>query len=189
MTTQPFTVEIIKRLFSVTEYHRLADAGILTEDDRVELIHGEIVEMSPINSPHADCVDKLSEWFILNFHGKAVTRVQNPITLSDHSEPEPDILLAKIKPEGYKSAHPVAEEVLIIVEVADTSLDKDRHIKLPLYATSEIQEAWLVNLNDQTIEIHTQPSAKGYAQIRIYHPGDTIETTLVKGLLVSDILD
>jgi Uma2 family endonuclease len=144
--------------------------------------------MSPIKGPHADCVDKLTEWFVLNFHGKAVTRTQNPLTISDHSEPEPDLLLARRKEESYKDAPPTPEDVLLIVEVAESSIEKDRHIKLPLYASAGIPECWLVDMPEQSIEVHTQPTSKGYTQIHIYQPGDTIESPQVKGLEVSDVL-
>lgn len=187
MTKQP-AIELPRRLFTVEEYHRLADAGILTEEDRVELLHGEIIKMTPIKSPHADCVDRLSEWFILHFHGKAVTRTLNPLTIPERSEPEPDVLLARMKERRYKDAHPHPADVLLIIEVGDSSIEKDRQVKLPLYAAAGIPGCWLVALPEQTIEVHTQPGPEGYAQIHIYRPGDTIDTPTVKGLNVSEIL-
>ena len=164
----------------------MGDAGVFDET-RVELIDGEIIEMSPINSPHADCVDRLNEWFILNFHKKAVIRAQNPITLNEYSEPEPDMALAIRKPEGYRNAHPKPEEILLIIEVADSSLDKDRNIKLPGYARAGIAEAWLVVLEESTVEVHTQPSAKGYDNIQIFRAGKAIESPQVKGLTVDEV--
>jgi len=187
MTRQP-AIDLPRRLFTVEEYHRLAEAGILKEEDRVELLYGELIQMTPIKSPHADCVDKLSEWFILHFHGKAVTRTQNPLTIPAHSEPEPDLLLARLKEGGYKETHPKPEDTLLIVEVADSSIKKDRQVKLPLYASVGIPECWLVVLPERTIEVHTQPGPEGYAQIHIYRPGDTIDTPTVAGLDVSGVL-
>lgn len=187
MTRQP-AIDLPRRLFTVDEYHRLAEFGILKEEDRVELLLGEIIKMTPIKSPHADCVDKLTEWFILHFHGKAVTRTQNPITISDHSEPEPDLLLARRKEGGYSKAHPKPEDTLMIIEVADSSMEKDRKVKLPLYASTGIPECWLVDLQSNTIEVHTLPGPEGYAQIHIYRPGEVVNSSTVKGLEVSSII-
>ena len=177
-----------KYRFTVEAYHRMAEAGLFLPDIRVELIDGEIIETSPIKSPHADCVDKLTEWLIIQFHKQAVVRVQNPITLDNSSEPEPDLALAIRKPEGYKSAHPTPTEILLVIEVSDTSVEKDRSIKLPLYAAAGIPEAWLVNLPEQTIEVYTEPNTEGYSNIHIYRKGDTIQTTNVKGLSVAQVL-
>ncbi|MCB0571194.1 MAG: Uma2 family endonuclease [Phaeodactylibacter sp.] len=177
-----------KYRFTVDTYHRMADAGLFPPETRVELIDGEIIEMSPIKSSHADCVDKLSEWLIIQLHQHAVVRVQNPITLDVLSEPEPDLAVVIRKPGGYKDAHPAPKEVLLLIEVADTSLEKGRNIKLPLYAAAGIPEAWLVNLPEQTIEVHTEPSAEGYSSIHIYRKGDTITTPSVKGLSMDKVL-
>ena len=179
-------ISIQKHRFTVEEYHRMGEAGLFNET-RVELIDGEIIEMSPINSPHADCVDRLNEWFILNFHKKAIIRAQNPITLNEYSEPEPDMALAIRKPEGYRNAHPKPEEILLVIEVADSSLDKDRNIKLPGYARAGIAEAWLVVLEESTVEVHTQPSAKGYDSIQIFRVGKNIDSPQVKGLTVDEV--
>ena len=177
-----------KYRFTVEAYHRMAEAGLFLPDIRVELIDGEIIETSPIKSPHADCVDKLTEWLIIQFHKQAVVRVQNPITLDNSSEPEPDLALAIRKPEGYKSAHPTPTEILLVIEVSDTSVEKDRSIKLPLYAAAGIPEAWLVNLPEHTIEVYTEPNAEGYSNIHIFRKGDTIQTPNVKGLSVTQVL-
>lgn len=185
-TVEKVEISPQKHRFTVEEYHRMGDAGVFDET-RVELIDGEIIEMSPINSPHADCVDRLNEWFILNFHKKAVIRAQNPVTLSENSEPEPDLALAIRKPEGYRSAHPKPEEILLIIEVADSSLEKDRNIKLPGYARAGIPEAWLVVLEEKTVEVHTQPSAEGYNNIQIFRAGKAIESPQAKGLTVDEV--
>lgn len=177
-----------KYRFTVDAYHRIGEAGLFPPNTRVELIDGEIIEMSPIKSPHADCVDKLTEWLIIQFRQNAIVRVQNPITLNDSSEPEPDLALVIRKSTGYRDAHPVPEEVRLVIEVADTSLEKDRKIKLPLYAAAGIPEAWLVNLPEQTIEVHSEPNAGGYSIIHIYRKGDTIQTPTIKGLSVAEVL-
>ncbi len=182
------TISASKRLLTVAEYHKMAEVGILTDQDRVELINGEIFNMSPINSSHADCVDRLTQWFVMYFYQKAIVRIQNPITLNDHSEPEPDVLIAKLKDQGYKGGHPKAEEILLLVEVSDSSLEKDRQIKLPLYAKANIPEVWIVNLEETCIEIYSKPVNGSYTQQIIYKPQDTINTNLISNLKVAQIL-
>ena len=177
-----FRIEDSIYRFSSSDYHRMMEVGILTENDRVELIDGQIIPMSPIKSPHAACVDFLTEWFVLNFHGKGIVRVQNPIALSEFSEPEPDLLLAKFKADRYQDAHPKSEEVLLLIEVSDTTLEKDQKVKIPLYAQAGIREAWIININDQNIERYTTPSPEGYNTIQIFRSGQTIETELISGL-------
>jgi Uma2 family endonuclease len=181
-------VPVQRYRFTVEQYHRMGELGLFAAAPRVELIHGEIIEMSPIKGPHADCVDKLAEWLIVNFHQHAVVRVQNPIALGNQSELEPDLALAIRKPEGYRQAHPVPSEVLLIIEVADTSAEKDRQIKLPLYAAAGIPEAWLVDLNASAVEVHTQPSEQGYSNIQIFRHGDVIQTPTVESLATEAIL-
>ena len=186
--TQFPTIDLPTRRFSVDEYRLLAKTGILTEDDRVELLYGEIVEMSPINEPHAHCVDLLAEYFILHHHNEAIVRVQNPVIISDHSQPEPDLVLAHRKEGGYKKIHPRPEDVWLIVEVADSSLEKDRVVKQSLYASAGIPEYWLVNLEDSCIEMFAEPEDDTYARVAIFRPGETIESQWGKGLEVSSVI-
>jgi Uma2 family endonuclease len=136
-----------KRLFSVTEYHRFGEAGILSEDDRVELIKGEVVEMSPIGSRHAACVRALQELVQEKLGRTAQVSVQNPIQLDEHSEPQTDVALVTPRKDRYANAHPRPADVLLVIEVADTSIEFDQSVKLPLYARAKIPEAWLVDLN------------------------------------------
>lgn len=162
-------IQISKRLFTVNEYYRMAESGILSEDDRVELINGEIIEMTPIGARHSACIDRLNTLFNLHL-GKAVTvRVQSPIRLDDRSEPQPDISLLKPRTDYYANAHPTPEEVLLIVEVADTSLDYDQKVKLPLYANALISEVWIVDIPNDRIEIHRQPLQDIYQEVRYIH--------------------
>lgn len=180
-------IPLEKRLLNTAEYHKMAAVGILSSEDRVELLNGELIKMSPINSIHANCVDQLTKWFLLQFHDKAVIRTQNPVTLDELSEPEPDLLLAKIKAEGYKLAHPSPKEVFLLIEVSDSTLDKDRLVKLPLYAEFKIPEVWIVNLVDKCVEIYTQPESKVYSKIEVFQLGDTIYREWAPGLVVSSI--
>lgn len=163
---------IRRKMFTTDEYHRMVKAGILRQRDHLELIEGEIVHKAPIGSRHAACVNRLNQSFVGNFAGKAVVHVQNPVCIGDHSEPEPDITLLKPRPDFY--AHPVPEDVLLIVEVADSSVDYDQQTKMPLYAKSGVREAWIVNLNEACVEVYTNPSDQGYDTLRKFRKGMTI---------------
>lgn len=181
--TAPYT----KFRFSVQDYYLLRDVGILNATDQVELLDGEIVPMSPIQSPHAACVDWLTEWFIVHLHGKAIIRVQNPISLSDYSEPEPDLAIVKLQGRRYRDHHPRSKDVLILIEVADSLLKKDRDVKLPLYARAEVPEVWIVNLMDQVIEQFTLPKEGHYQKIGIFQKEDRINSGMVTDFLVADV--
>jgi Uma2 family endonuclease len=167
-------VQVQKRLFSVAEYYQMAEAGILSEDDRVELIGGEIVEMTPIGSRHAACVNRLNRLFGERLVGRAVISVQNPIRLSEYSEPQPDLALLKPRADFYAQAHPKPEEVLVVVEVAETSATFDREVKVPLYARAGIAEVWLVDLAEACIEVYRQPSSQGYGETQRVQSGQLL---------------
>jgi len=154
---------ILSHQFSIEDYHRLVETGILTEDDRVELIEGMIIDMTPIGSKHASCVYYLSNTLFEKVQKRAIVAVQNPIDLSvEQSEPEPDIALLKKREDFYRDAHPKSEDILLIIEVADRSIEHDRNIKIPLYAKSLICEVWLVNLMENNLEVYRDPSLDGY---------------------------
>jgi Uma2 family endonuclease len=141
---------ISRRRFTVHDYHRMAEAGILHEDDRVELIEGEVVEMTPIGGRHASCVAELT-WLLSRQIGDELRLcVQNPVRLGEHGEPQPD--LAVIRARDYKGSLPGPEDVMLLIEVADTSLSYDREVKLPLYARAGIAEAWLVDLSEEVVD-------------------------------------
>ena len=151
------------RLFTVAEYHLMAEAGILTEDDRVELIEGALVVTSPIGSRHAACVDRVAALLHDRVSG-AIVRVQNPVRLSDRSEPQPDLSLVRARDDFYAAAHPGAEDVLLLIEVADASVMYDRNTKIPLYARSGIREVWLVDLVANVVEVQSIPAGSGYSR-------------------------
>jgi len=157
-------VQVSRRLFTVDEYYQMAQAGILSEDDRVELIEGEIIEMAAIGSRHAACVDRLTQMFVVHVAGRAIVRIQNPIHLSERSEPQPDLALLRARPDFYAAGHPGPQDVLLVVEVAETSIGFDREIKIPLYARMGIPEAWLVHLVENRIDIYRRPTPTGYAE-------------------------
>jgi Uma2 family endonuclease len=170
------SVEVAKRSFTVAEYHRMGEVGILSEDDRVELIEGEIVRMSPIGSPHAARVDALDE-FVRGALGRTViVRVQNPIQLNDYSEPQPDISILKRRDDFYKNGHPRPEDVLLVIEVSDSTLAYDRLVKVPLYARAGIPEVWIVNLNDERVEMFADPSEGAYRTTATFSRDEEVQS-------------
>lgn len=171
------------RLFTVSEYHRMAEAGIFTEDDRVELIQGEIVAMSPIGSRHAACVKKLAGLVRELLSGKSViVGIQDPVCLSDDSEPQPDLSLLRARADFYAAAHPTPEDVLLLIEISDASVMYDRNVKLPLYARSGIREVWLVDLGANMVEVHSIPLARVYSQTRRFERGSTAVSVVLPEL-------
>jgi Uma2 family endonuclease len=178
-------VQVQRRLFTVEEYHRMAEAGILSEDDRVELIEGELVTMSPIGSRHAACVKRLVRLLDRAVGDRAIVGAQDPIRLGARSEPQPDVALLRYRPDFYASAHPGPEDVLLVVEVAETSADSDRSLKIPLYARYGIPEAWLVDLLEERIEIYRHPTPQGYRSLHIAHRGETVSPALIPSLTVA----
>lgn len=159
-------VQLVRRSFTVEQYYRMAEAGILSADDRVELIEGEIVEMTPIGSRHAACVDRLTRLFVRRAGERAVVRVQNPVRLSQRSEPQPDLALLRPRADFYAQAHPGPPDTLLVVEVAETSASYDRDVKVPLYARAGVPEVWLVDLEGRGIDIFRQPGPQGYQDVR-----------------------
>jgi Uma2 family endonuclease len=184
------SVQIARHWFTVAEYNRMGETGIFSEDDRVELIEGEIFEMSPIGRRHAACVDRLTELFSEQLQRRAIIRVQNPIVLNDYSEPQPDVALLKRREDFYAQSLPIPGDVLLIIEVADTTLEYDRQIKAPLYARAGIAEVWIVNLADEQVEIYSQPANGAYQSQRQAGRGETINSpgTFNLTLGVDDIL-
>ncbi|NIR49620.1 MAG: Uma2 family endonuclease [Aliifodinibius sp.] len=168
------SLAVSRKLFTVDEYHQMAHTGILSEDDRVELLAGEIIEMSPIGSRHAACVAKLTKVLSQRVGDRAIVWVQNPIHLSRHSEPQPDLSLLKPRADFYAQDLPQAKDVHLIIEVAESSADFDRDVKLPLYAQARIAEVWLVILAEERIEVYRSPSGSAYQQTKTYRERATI---------------
>jgi len=152
----------------------MAEVGLLSEDSRVELIEGEIIEMSPIGSTHGGTVNRSSALLNRKLGDIAIVSVQNPIRLDDFSEPQPDIALLKPRKDFYSKSHPTPEDVLVVVEVTDTSVDYDRNVKLPLYARAGIPEAWLMVLARDVIEVHSQPKNGKYQKVQRLRRGKTL---------------
>jgi Uma2 family endonuclease len=163
--------------FTVEDYHRMAEAGILGEDDRVELIEGEIVEMPPLGSGHAGTVNRLTRLFGRSLGDRAVVAIQNAVRIGDLSEPQPDVALLRPRPDFYGDAHPQPEDVLLLVEVAETSVAFDRRVKASLYARSGIREYWIVDLSAGLVDIHTAPVGDVYQELRSVGPGELVSPT------------
>ncbi|NKQ37235.1 MAG: Uma2 family endonuclease [Chloroflexi bacterium] len=166
-------VQTERRLFTVEEYHQMAETGILAEDDRTELIRGEIVAMSPLGVRHAACVNRLTETLSHYFSGKAIISVQNPLQIDEYTELQPDVMLLQRREDYYVRALPAGKDVLLLIEVSDTTLAYDRMTKLPLYARTQIPEVWLVNLVDNLLEVYRTPQADEYTEFRRVYRQDT----------------
>ena len=162
------------RLFNVDEYYKMAEAGILEWGERVELLNGKIIEMSPIGLGHAHSVDLLNYLLITLLGTRAWVRVQNPLRLNGRGEPEPDVLLLRWRDDGYIDAHPTPEDVFLLIEVADSTLASDRSEKLPMYAQGEIPECWIVNLRDGVVEVYTDPAGEEYLTRQVFEAGESV---------------
>src|SRR5215510_6118822 len=163
-----------RKLFTVTEYHQMIDAGVLKEDDRVELLNGEIIEMSPIGPRHASHVDRLNELLTAKLRKVAIVRVQSPILLSDYSEPQPDLTLLKRRADFYVGGHPTPADVLVVIEVSDSTVEKDRRAKIPSYSLAGIPETWLIDLVEDRSEVHSKPYNGIYQEVRIIQRGQKV---------------
>jgi Uma2 family endonuclease len=150
------------RRFTADEYHRMGQVGILSEDDRVELIDGEVLAMTPIGPRHAASVDRCTRTFTLAAGDDAIVRVQGPVRLNLYTEPEPDVVLLRPRADFYAEAHPSPADILLVVEVADSSIDYDRSVKQYLYAQSGVREYWLVDLNENVLVRHASPEDGAY---------------------------
>lgn len=167
----------------------MVKTGVLTGDDRVELLYGEIVEMSPIGSKHSAVLNRLARHFFPLSPKRATVSTQSSLEVSDHSEPQPDLLLLKPRQDDYYHELPKVEDVLLLIEVADSSLVRDKRVKLPLYAAEGVREFWLVDLEAKAVEIHKHPSGDGYRDVRRCQGQDVVapeafaDHTLVVGTL------
>jgi Uma2 family endonuclease len=173
--------------FTVDDFHKLYETGIICDDTRVELLDGVLYLMSPINYPHAHCVNELNSFFNRNLPETYLVGVQNPIYLNQMSLPEPDVaiyLRADIQTRDY---HPTASIAQLVIEVADTTYKKDREKKLPLYAEAGVTEVWIVNLTERQVEVYTQAVNGQYRNAKIYREDQKILTLLNATLSVSQL--
>jgi Uma2 family endonuclease len=184
------TVTLRRYRFTVDQYHRMAAAEIFHPECRVELVDGDIFEMSPIGPWHSGVVNRLTHRFVAGLGDRAVVHVQNPTGLDDYSEPQPDVMLLKPRADFYGTAHPRPEDTLLLVEVSDTSLPHDRGRKLRLYARTGVPEVWIVNRRADAIEVFRAPSPEGYREVVRRHRGEELAPAAFPdlNLSVSEVL-
>lgn len=170
---------------NVDEYHRMAEAGIFGEDDRIELIDGDLIDMAPIGQAHAAIVNGLNEAFVLACAGRAIVSPQNPVRLGQWSEPQPDMTILRRREDYYATGEPPgAADVLLLVEVADSSLRFDRTVKLPLYARAGIGEVWIADVNRRVLEAFRNPSGDHYGESTRHAPGEQLALSLAPDVSV-----
>ena len=165
--------ELPKRLFTVDEYYRMAEVGILDPDARVELLEGEIVEMSPVGVRHVACVNRANALFVKHFGDRGVVSIQNPVQLSNYTEPQPDIVILKPRADYYAGKKISWEDALLVIEVSDTTIRRDRY-KLSLYARAGVSELWIEDLRHDTIFVYREPGPGTYGVSLELHRGDPI---------------
>ena len=167
--------------FSVDEYYKMIELGMLKDYEKAEIIEGELIQKMTIGDRHAAIVNVLNRFFVKNVSDEVLVSIQNPLRLSDYNEPEPDIVLADLtKFDGKR--HPRPEETLLIVEVSDTTLKYDRDTKLALYAEAEIPEVWIVNIPNEIIEVHQKPGSGIYQLTQIYKQGESVKSSVLPNL-------
>jgi Uma2 family endonuclease len=166
--------EVTKKLFTVQEYHRMARAGILQEDDRLELIDGEVIEMSPIGHRHFVSVTRASSYFMRSFGDKGIVSVQGPLRLNARTELQPDVVVLSPRADFYASKIPNPSDVLLVVEVSDTTLAMDQKIKLPRSAAAGISEYWIADLKHDVFYIYRNPKAERYVTVQTFGPGSSV---------------
>ena len=169
MSVQEATlVQVTRHRFTVADYERMCQAGIFSENERLELVCGEVIQMSPIGERHAACVAILTQLVTLRLQRSALVWVQNPLRLDEYSEPQPDLAVLKPRDAHYRTSKPTPDDVLIVIEVSDSTLEYDRKVKMPLYAGAGIAEAWVVNLPEERIEVYGGPAGGEYRTVRSY---------------------
>lgn len=169
------TAQVQYRLLSVGEVEQMVKSGILTEDDKIELIKGQLINMSPPGARHVASVNRLNTNFASQLQGRSIISIQNPIQLPPFSQPEPDAALLRPRDDYYVDAHPTAQDVLLLIEVADSSLNYDQDTKLPVYAAADVSEVWIFSLQDGWLDCYRHPSANGYRIRERFFPGDSVQ--------------
>ena len=170
----PQAAEPLRWQFTVADFTRMAGAGILSEDDRVELINGEVRAMSPVGPTHGAVINRLTMLLAPRLVGKAIVSIQNPVQLDDFSEPLPDVVVARLRDDYYALAHPSPDDVLLLIEVADSSLPYDRGEKRTRYAQAGIPEYWVIDIPRRRVFQYVAPGATGYRTERVLSAGDAI---------------
>ena len=181
---------VSKKLFTVDEYYRMLEVGVIHPDDRIELIEGEIVQMAPMSCKHGGCITFLINIFQTLINNKGIINSQIPLHLSDYSEPEPDVCILKNRKDFYRNAHAAPEDILLVIEVSLTTLRYDLNVKIPMYANSEVIEVWVVDLENEEVHQFTEPSGGEYQNHIIHHKNESIQAQQIEGVVLSvnDIL-
>ena len=170
--------------FNVREYHRMAETGVLKPEARVELLDGRIIDLSPSGPFHGGLVKRLSRFFNLQANGRWLVSIHDPLRLDDHSELEPDVMLLKPAPDDYTSRHPQPDDVFLVIEVSDSTLDYDHAEKLPAYGRAGLAEVWIVNLQDSTFEVYREPHFAGYGSKTVLHEGEQVKPLAFPDVMV-----
>ncbi len=170
-TYQSTEAQPSRHLITVKVYHKMGEVGIFAHDERVELIEGEVIDMAPIGREHAGTVNKLTNLLAHALHGRAIVAAQNPVVLGDHSEPQPDLAVLRMREDYYSKAHPGPADILLLIEVADTTVRYDREVKVPLYARHGIPEVWLIDLKERRLEVYHGPVQGEYQHVDYYRSG------------------
>jgi len=176
---------IARRRFTVAEYERMAEAGVFGPDERIELLDGEVVEMAPIRPPHSSRVDRCAHHLWRTIATEVIVRVQNPLHLSDLSMPEPDVTVLRHRDDFYGTRHPTVADVLLLIEVGDTSARFDREVKLPLYATAAVVEVWLLDVKARTVSVCTDPHEGTYRSVVQVGPGEILRPTALPSAAIA----
>lgn len=176
--------------WTLDRYHQAIKNGTFGPDDKLELLHGKLIKKMSINPPHASCLKKISKYFYRRFLDQYELMAENPVTLVNASEPEPDFSIVTLKEDNYKDAHPQAQDVFLLVEVADKSLQRDRTHKARIYAESNIPEYWIINLPEERIEVHLVPDVETgvYQSVNQYKRFSSFNSPLVGEVKVEDLL-
>lgn len=181
-------VAVAKRLITVEEYYKMAEVGILKPEDRVELLNGELFEMSPTGSRHAGIVNRLARMLNILLQDQVSVGIQTPVRIDHINEPEPDISILNYRLDDYSSSHPGPNDVLLVIEVASSSIRYDREVKMPIYARSGIPEFWIIDIENQLIEVFRKPKGRMYTDKQIFNSREDIplmgETFAVKDLII-----
>ena len=176
--------------FTVDDYHRMTEAGILLEDDRVELIEGELIKMSAIGNRHNAAVDRLNELFVERLQHRGIVRVQGSVRLNERNEPQPDLVILRRRPDFYERATAGPDDIFLVVEVADSSLDFDRDIKAPLYARTGVPEFWIVDLEARNISVYRDAGPTGFGRLDTYGAGDRVSPSALPdlGIAIEEVM-